>query len=230
MRAFTTGTSPVSSSCQIPNLRELYTELGLNPNSGTFVEIGAYDGESCSNTSFLADQGWRGVYIEPIPEHCASTRLRHMLNKVTVEPVAIADHDGAAKIQSMGVLTSLSAATKEAYRSIPWASGAAEAAVTVTVKTARLASVLERNDVPKKFELLVVDVEGFEEPIIEQLLDSEWRPEVLVIELIDHHPNFQDRHELVSSAERCRRELISNGFAERYADHINTVFHSLATH
>src|ERR1700757_1585285 len=53
----TKGTSPVSISCQIPNLRDRYESLGLNPHIGYFVEDGAFDGESFSNTSFLADQG-----------------------------------------------------------------------------------------------------------------------------------------------------------------------------
>src|SRR5262249_29624559 len=37
------GTSPVSISCQIPNLRERYESLGLNPHTGYFVELGAFD-------------------------------------------------------------------------------------------------------------------------------------------------------------------------------------------
>ena len=77
---------------------------------------------------------------------------------------------------------------------------------------------------------MVVDVEGFEEPIIQQLLHSGWRPEVLVVELIDQHPNFQDQPELVSSAQRCRRDLMSNGFAQHYSDHINSVFLSSSVH
>jgi hypothetical protein len=54
----TNGTSLVSISCQIPDLRERYESLGLNPHTGYFLEVGAFDGESFSNTSFLADQGW----------------------------------------------------------------------------------------------------------------------------------------------------------------------------
>src|SRR5471032_2499694 len=79
-----TGRSAVSASCQIPGLRRKYGELGLNPRAGIFVEIGAFDGEAFSNTSFLADQGWRGLYVEPIPEYCRRTRQRHFLNDVSI--------------------------------------------------------------------------------------------------------------------------------------------------
>ena len=46
-------------------------------SKGTFVEIGAYDGESFSNTSFLADLGWNGLYVEPVPKFAALCRARH---------------------------------------------------------------------------------------------------------------------------------------------------------
>ena len=219
-----TGISPVPKSCQIPNLRALYAELGLSPNRGTFVEVGAYDGETHSNTSFLADQGWRGLYIEPIEAFCAAARFRHALNTVTVEPLAVSDLEGSAQIEQMGPLTTLNTAWKDGYPSIPWARAATEVAVPVQVKTARLAPVLERNQIPDTFELMVVDVEGFEETIIAQLLESRWRPKVLVVELIDHHPDFQKLPHLVDASKRCRRQLTDGGFVERYKDQINTVF------
>ena len=41
----TKGKSPVSISCQIPNLRERYESFGFSPHTGYFVEVGAFDGE-----------------------------------------------------------------------------------------------------------------------------------------------------------------------------------------
>jgi len=58
----------LSKSCQIPNLKKIYREIFGDCAFGTFVEVGAFDGESFSNTSGLADFGWRGLYIEPISE------------------------------------------------------------------------------------------------------------------------------------------------------------------
>lgn len=218
------GESPVSSTCQIPNLRNLYGELGLQPRSGTFVEIGAYDGESFSNTAFLADQGWRGLYIEPIPVYCAKTRWRHIFNRVTTEPCAISSEAGRANILMMDALTSLSELARESYLQISWARERAEAANKVEVRTKRMTEVLARRRIPKDLELMVIDVEGAEELIVTQLVESDWRPKVLIVELCDLHPDFRSSVAMQESASRSRHALLDAGYREHWADAINTVF------
>jgi len=37
---------------------------------GYFIEVGAYDGITLSNTYFLEQMGWTGLLVEPIPELC----------------------------------------------------------------------------------------------------------------------------------------------------------------
>jgi hypothetical protein len=103
----TKGTSPVSISCQIPNLRDRYESLGLNPHIGYFVEVGAFDGESFSNTSFLADQGWSGLYVEPVPAFCAQIKLRHLfnLNRVSIDSSAMAETSGISDLHLMDALS-----------------------------------------------------------------------------------------------------------------------------
>jgi FkbM family methyltransferase len=144
-RAVATGQSPVSNSCQIPNVRSLYGELGLSPNSGVFVEIGGFDGETFSNTSFLADQGWRGLYVEPIPELCASIRARHLLNRVAVERAAVGEAAGLTTLHLMGALWTASEKTKEAYAEIDWAKSETSAARSIVVPTRSLGDVLSRS-------------------------------------------------------------------------------------
>ncbi len=43
-------------------LEEILRRLGIG--TGSFVEFGAWDGKTCSNTFHLLEQGWKGVYIE----------------------------------------------------------------------------------------------------------------------------------------------------------------------
>ncbi len=220
----TTGESPVAKTCQIPNLREKYAELGLDPRKGVFVEVGAYDGESFSNTSFLADQGWRGVYIEPIPEFFRRMKLRHLFNNVKGEKVAIAAEAGAGEMLRMDALSTMSIATSEHYKDVSWAQTTVRDATTITIETEPLEIVLSRNAVPRDFELMVVDVEGGEETIINSLVASPWRPRVLIVELVDVHPDFASNAELASSAARVRASLIAAGYREYYVDAINTIF------
>ena len=51
-------------------LADIYARM-FPLSGGTFVEVGAFDGWSYSHTVCLAQLGWRGLYIEPVPEHAA---------------------------------------------------------------------------------------------------------------------------------------------------------------
>src|ERR671923_2099072 len=68
------GRFAVVDSCQIPNLGFLLDFFFGDVAVGTFVEVGAFDGYTYSNTWGLAAAGWRGFYIEPVASHAAQCR------------------------------------------------------------------------------------------------------------------------------------------------------------
>jgi FkbM family methyltransferase len=218
------GASPVSASCQIEGLREKYAALGLNPRRGQFVEVGAFDGEDYSNTSFLADQGWSGLYVEPVPEFARLARRRHALNRVAIEQVAITREPGQMQINVMGALTSGVVGSVDALKSIEWAKDQAEQSRTITVAADTLAAVLDRHGIAKRFELMVIDIEGAEKQVIDDLLASPWRPGVLIIELVDNHPSFVDMTALQEDHRQIRTALAEANYAEFHADQINSIF------
>ena len=45
----------------------LVENLFKNKNNGFYVDIGANDGVSLSNTKVLEDIGWEGICVEPLP-------------------------------------------------------------------------------------------------------------------------------------------------------------------
>src|SRR5947209_8265810 len=94
------------NDCQIPMLADIYMQHFGYKTNGTFVEVGAYDGESISNTVFLADIGWEGVYVEPIPEHARQAEIRHAGNDVKVFTVAAGDDEGIVEIMVSDALSS----------------------------------------------------------------------------------------------------------------------------
>ena len=90
---------PTANTCQVPffkSLSDVYTFVFGYECEGLFVEVGAYDGESFSNTSGLADLGWRGHYIEPIPRFAAVAAARHASSapRVQVHTLCICEKDG----------------------------------------------------------------------------------------------------------------------------------------
>jgi FkbM family methyltransferase len=218
------GSAPVSSTCQIPEIRKIYSQLNLKSNSGFFVEVGAYDGDSFSNTSFLADQGWKGLYVEPIREFFWQLKSRHFLNRVKCECVAIGSSAGISSMLSMGPLSTMSQTACAAYQEIAWARPFKLEAITRSVRVETLEQVLEKNSVPPKVDLLVIDVEGLEEMVIEQFLRSDRRAHVIVVELHDAHPDFLGASDLIESHARVRELILARGFYQVFSDKINSVF------
>jgi FkbM family methyltransferase len=219
-----TGQSAVSATCQIEGIRQIYADLGLSPATGTFVEVGAYDGETFSNTSFLADQGWRGIYVEPVAERCRVARARHVFNNVAVDQVAASNADGTTEIKVMGAISTLDQSTADAYDNMPWSRKTASRGVNQTIRLERLDSILTRNGVPSDFELMIIDIEGYELPVVEALVASAWRPRVIVIELIDENPEFAEFPELQTNAAAARKLIATAGYRTHHADPVNTVF------
>jgi FkbM family methyltransferase len=211
-------------SCQIPNLAGKWQALFGRRNTGYFVEVGAYDGESYSNTSCLADVGWSGLYIEANAEFAARCQVRHKNNSgVDVVVAAASDREGSAKLFLGDTLTTLNEDRPSVYNRIDWAKGL-HTGVSKTVKTSTLDSLLEARKVPARFDLLVIDVEGAEEKVLSGFDLPRWRPKVMVIELEDFHPDFEDHEEIVCSARRVRERLLSAGYKEYHRDIINTIF------
>ena len=61
---------------------------------GRFLDIGAGEGVTFSNTKLLVDMGWSGVAIEPSPNFCRAIRENPELSRVSVEEAALMPSDG----------------------------------------------------------------------------------------------------------------------------------------
>lgn len=72
----------------------VYENYFLNKTNGYFVDIGAHDGETFSNSKFFEELGWTGVCVEPNPKVfkiLSSTRKCKCVMK------AVADRVGTAQ-------------------------------------------------------------------------------------------------------------------------------------
>ena len=212
----------VPKTCQIDCLNEIYEKYFGYPSKGYFVEVGAYDGEFVSNTSCLADHGWEGLYIEPIYDHYLKCLKRHDKNNVTVANVAIGLEEGETKIYYGDTLTTLDREQVLRYSEIDWAQ---HIGFTETVcDQMRLDTLMEKINVPKEFDILVVDVEGKEKEVFETFDLDEWKPKMLIVELEDEHPSFQNYDKLIKDIKSLREFIKNKGYIEIFKDYINTVF------
>jgi FkbM family methyltransferase len=214
----------IARDCQVRGLDAIYHAAFGPKDDGTFVEVGAYDGQSFSNTSFLADLGWRGLYVEPVPEFAARCATRHKQNRrVEVINSAIGTGPDPLRIHVAGSLSTGATDHLKAYAKLAWARPFLTER-TIDVPVIRLDSLLQGHQVAPGFELLVIDVEGFEATVFETFDLDHWRPQVLIVELMDHHLDFIDQPELGGQSAALRGRIKGRSYREIYVNQINTVF------
>jgi FkbM family methyltransferase len=89
------GIFSVKFHSQVGQDRFLLENFFRGKRGGVFVEIGAYDGETLSNTLFFErSMGWTGLCVEPLPS--AFAKLKAM-RKAICENVSISDFEGEAE-------------------------------------------------------------------------------------------------------------------------------------
>jgi FkbM family methyltransferase len=212
-------------TCQIPDLADRYRELfGELKTDGTFVEVGAGDGDSFSNTSGLSDLGWAGLYVEPVPRYARACARRHAANeRVSVASCAVGTEVAMVDLYLGEGLSTLRKDQVEVYERIEWTKGFHKGE-RIQVQQFPLHQVLTEAGIQPGFELLVVDVEGSEDAVFDSFSLDVWKPQVVIAELIDHHPSFQAFDDVTGRSSELRERIKRAGYREHYADEINTIF------
>lgn len=208
-------------SCQVPKIDVIYEQYFGQRTDGCFVEVGAFDGEYSSNTSGLADIGWTGYYIEPVPEYCQRCRKRHESNKnVTVSECAIGSEPGNVEVNVGGPLTTIRDEVKQNFKSLDWAKGFF-VGNKIQVKQLTLEDYLVKHGVKAQFELLVVDVEGYEWNVLRNFDIHKWQPQMVIIELHDQNNDYvlirEDCNKIVQYFDESSYKVI-------YKDFTNTIY------
>lgn len=166
-----------------------------------FIEIGACDFD---NLDDLLDRGWKGIFVEPIPEYYNSLRSKVMKpgRVVNVVPAAITNFDGKVDMETVpggpGWLRGISHISSEVIDNT--VSGlvkknAANHMKKINVAALRLDTLLEIYHVDR-IDLLQMDVEGHELVILN---DYSWKIKPSYIR-IEH--KFVDDTILTSLLER----------------------------
>jgi len=163
----------IEATCQIENLGWLLEQLpepfGVfnHRRTGRLVEVGAYNGYTYSNIWGLTKAGWPTLLIEPMLENVIRCLAEHKNRPwVIVEPVACGEEDGNLQMFF----------EREGSR----LAKAGEPQISVPMTT--LNAVLKRHDWQPDFDVLVVDVEGGEQPVLQGFDLEHYRPKLCIIE------------------------------------------------
>jgi FkbM family methyltransferase len=158
---------------------------------GFYVDIGAHHPYRFSNTAFFYSQGWRGINIDP--DTGVKTLFDEIRPRDTNLELAIGEREGELTYHRFDEaclntfvaerVQALEASTR--YRCIG----------TSKVNINRLASVLDKH-LPslQTIDLMSIDVEGFEESILNSNDWQKYRPKVIIIELLKHEGFKQGSH------------------------------------
>jgi FkbM family methyltransferase len=165
-------------------------ERHLDLDGGFFVEAGANDGYSQSNTYwFERVRGWRGVLVEPVPDlyrlAAAERPGSHVVNCALVSR----EYEGDSVRMRFAGLMSLvegaqgSPAADREHLAAAFLLGPGES-YEVDVPARTLSSILDEVDAPE-VDLLSLDVEGYEPQVLEGLDMDRHAPRFVLVEIRD---------------------------------------------
>lgn len=144
--------------------------LGL-PERGVFVDFGAGDGETFSNSYWLEkEMGWRGLLCEPDPRHVISDRPNSIIERVAVGP------PGRLTL-ALTVDPYLTSSLRGDCHDEPRLA----VCERIEVESVPLSALLDMHGF-ERVDLISVDTEGTEEIAWRTLDLSRWRPRIAIVE------------------------------------------------
>jgi FkbM family methyltransferase len=153
---------------------------------GFFIELGAYDGLTQSNTAFFEfSRGWTGVLVEPSAEQytkCVAARPKsHCFNYACVSD-SYTDEYISGDFTS-GLMSSVTGRIDAEKSSVP---------------AKPLGQILDSIPNLPPIDFISLDVEGYEQDVLEGLDLEKYRPRYMLIEVYKHKFNelsyFLDTH------------------------------------
>jgi len=143
-------------------------------HAGTFLEAGANDPKSLSQTYLLESLGWSGALVEPVPECCEKLRRDRPRSRVFENALGGPDAAGLLRLKIPGGTTEL--ASGMAADEI-----AAEGDRVIEAELITLTRVLELAGI-QTLDLLSLDLEGMELDALEGLDFGRFPPKLIIIE------------------------------------------------
>lgn len=167
---------------------DLKLEHWLPGRGGYFVEAGANDGYKQSNTYYFERiRGWKGVLVEPVPWLAEECRLNRPGSRVFANALVPFGHPATIALDYSDLTSSVSGAFGDEDRrqrhqahGIEVQPGTRPRVLEVPARP--LQTVLDEAGAPADFDLLSLDVEGFEPAVLDGLDLTRFRPRYILIE------------------------------------------------
>ncbi len=196
----------------------VHPSLEGNTEEFFFIQIGANDGAYRDPIhKYVKKYKWPGILVEPVPAYFKALRQNYVGNdQLIFENAAIGDIDGSRKLYRVNDQAKLIARWYRGIASFNKAhlirhrfafANIEKNIIEEDVKCLTLASLMKKHKV-KKVDLLVMDVEGYEFNIIQQIQALSVKPLVII---------FEHRHMPFQQLEVCDGSLKQLGYEVTYS-------------
>ena len=166
-------------------------ELKIKEN-GFFVEFGATDGVTGSNTFLLEKEfGYKGILAEPNPKQRKNIKKKR--NAIIVEECVWDKSGENLKLTDNGDLSTIDLLENNKF--------------SFTVKTISLTDMLEKHNAPSLIDYLSIDTEGSEFDILSTHDFSKYNFSVITVE-----------HNYTEQREKIYKLLSQNGYIRKYKE------------
>lgn len=155
-----------------------------NKKNGTFVDIGAHDGKTISNSLFFEELGWEGICIEPLPHIFEQLQKNR---KCICENYAISDTESKADFLLIHGYAEMLSGLLSEYNQMHLGRVDGEihhyggSKQVISVNTLRLQTLLDRYNI-NCVDFLSIDTEGSELKILNSIDYSKTRIDYIVVE------------------------------------------------
>jgi FkbM family methyltransferase len=187
------------------NELDVKLERYLDFDGGTFVEAGANDGVSQSNTLYFEGRrGWRGMLIEPVP-HLAQECRRYRPHAIVEQAALVASERNADAVvlRYANLMSTMKGAMRTVEEEDAHIATACEVQKIETYELsavgATLSSLLDKHGL-RNVDLLCIDVEGYELNALRGLDLTRHRPRFIMVEARyrdEVHAYLSSEYELV---------------------------------
>jgi FkbM family methyltransferase len=171
-----------------PALHDMDRQLDalLDRDGGFFVEAGANDGYTQSNTYWLERfRGWRGVLVEPMPELFELCREERPGATVVQAALVPFDHEGdTVRMRFAGLMSTVAGAHEDHWRTRMGNIAGWRDPYDADIQARTLSDVLDAAGAPE-VDLLSLDVEGFEPSVLAGLDLERHAPRWILVEVHD---------------------------------------------
>ena len=175
---------------------------------GIFIEVGAFDGITYSNTKTMEDSlHWNGILIEPSPSSFEKI-LRNRPNAIKVPCAISTSSDDFIEFVgdncAVGGLIHILEKCVNSHTNKEWISAWNLNNIPIDVQTEKLSNILQNNKI-KYIDFLSIDVNGSELEVLETM---DWSIPIYIIVLdVSTWGNFGK-----TMTTKCREILSSKGF------------------